>query len=65
MALQDGDIADFAHIAAIPYADLSTVDKRISDLVSKAFQKLRKNDVRADLSSRVFTKLDDVLARLP
>ena len=51
--------------AAIPYADLSTVDKRISDLVSKAFQKLRKNDVRADLSSRVFTKLDDVLARLP
>jgi hypothetical protein len=65
MALQDGDIADFAHIAAIPYSDLSTVDKRIADLVSKAFHKLREIDVRADLSRRVLRNLDEVLDRLP
>jgi hypothetical protein len=65
MPLQDGDIADFAQIAAIPYADLSTVDKRISDVVRKAFRKLGKNDAKTDLSSRVFTKIDDVLAHLP
>jgi hypothetical protein len=65
MALQAGDVADFAHITAIPYADVVTVDKRIADLVSKAFQKFRDNALKADLSSRVFTKLDDVLARFP
>jgi len=62
MALQEGDLADFAHIAAIPYADLSTVDKRIADLLGKVFEKLGKQDARTDLSGRVFTNVADVLA---
>jgi hypothetical protein len=65
MAFQDGDIADVAHIAAAPYVDLLTVDKRIADLLGKVFQKLRQRDARADLSGRAFTKLDDLLARFP
>lgn len=62
MAFQDGDIADFAQIASLPYVDVLTVDKRIADLLSKVFQKLRQRDVRADLSGKVFTDLQHLVA---
>ena len=64
-AFQDGDIADFAHIAALPYTDFLTVDKRIADLLRNVFQRLRQCEARADLSGRVFKKLGDLLAAFP
>jgi len=62
MAFRDGDIADFAHLAAIPYTDLVTVDRRIADILGKVFRKLGQRESKADLSARVFTKLSDMLA---
>jgi hypothetical protein len=61
---EDGDIADFAHITALPYVDLLTVDKRIADLLSKVFKKIRSNHPQADLSQRVFAKVGNLLAQV-
>jgi len=65
MAFQDGDIADFAHIAALPYADVLTVDKRIADLLGKVLRRLKQCDAKADLSGRVFKRFSDLLAAFP
>ena len=65
LAFQNGDIADFAHIAALPYADFSTVDKRIADLLGKVFRRLQKCDGKADLSGRIFKRVGDLLATFP
>ena len=62
MALQDGDIADFAHITALPYAHYATVDKRIGHLLGKVFRKLGQSRPNSIQSDRVFTKLDDLLS---
>jgi hypothetical protein len=62
---EEGDIADFAHIAALPYADFVTVDKRIADLLGKVFQKLRSNHPGADLSHKVFRNVTRLLAQNP
>ncbi len=62
---EEGDIADFAHIAALPYADCVTVDKRIADLLGKVFRKLRTNHSQADLSHKVFANVADLLAKHP
>lgn len=65
LEFQDGDIADFAHIAALPYVDVLTVDKRIGDLVTKTFQTLRKTRPSTDLSSRVFRNVESVVRAYP
>jgi hypothetical protein len=59
--VQDGDIADFALIAAVPYVDRLTVDKRIGDVLHKVFRKVGKMNTAADLSERVFTKISKLL----
>jgi hypothetical protein len=61
---EDGDIADFAHIAALPYADFTTMDKRIADLTKSVARRLGINHPQADLSNRVFAKVGDLLAVL-
>jgi len=62
---EEGDIADFAHIAALPYVDFATVDKRIADLIGKVFRKLRANHPRADLSHKVFAKVERLMVQVP
>ena len=61
---EDGDIADYAHITAIPYVDLITVDKRIAHLLAKTFRKLRANHLETDLSSKGFARVADLVATL-
>ena len=63
MRLQEGDIADFAHLAAVPYVHVATVDKRIADLATKASKKLGRNDTRADFSGKLFKNVDEILSR--
>jgi hypothetical protein len=64
MPLQEGDIADFAHITALPYSDYATVDKRIGDLVGKVFRKLGQSPSRGIPAARVFTNIQDLLAHV-
>lgn len=61
LRFNDGDIADFAHIAAIPYVDVLTVDKRIEDLVRKSFETLRKSHPATKTSCRVFRNVESVM----
>jgi len=63
MPLQGGDIADFAHLAAVPNVDIATVDKRIADLANKACRKIGKAHARADFSSRIYTSINEVVSR--
>jgi hypothetical protein len=57
----DGDIADFAHIAALPYLDVLTVDKRIEDLLKKVFQKHRTTTWAPIMAGKVYRNIDSVL----
>jgi len=63
MPLQGGDIADFAHLAAVPYVEIATVDKRIADLAKKACRKIGKAQARADFSSSIVTSIQEVVSR--
>jgi hypothetical protein len=65
MVMQEGDIADFAHITALPYVHYATVDKRIGDFLGKVLRKLGQNQSSPFLSARVFTRLEDLLAQVP
>jgi len=65
LRFQDGDIADFAHIAAIPYVDVVTVDKRIEDLVRKSLQTLRKSHLPTEPSCRVFRNVESLMRAYP
>jgi hypothetical protein len=57
----DGDVADFAHIAALPYVDVLTVDKRIDNLLQMVFRKYRTSPWAPDMAASVFRSIDDVL----
>lgn len=63
MVFQEGDIADFAHIAAIPHVEFATVDRRINDVVSKVFRKLGQRRPQVDLSARVCPNVSALLAK--
>jgi hypothetical protein len=41
------------------YADVLTVDKRIEDLLKKAFQKLRKTDPAPGRAARVLLNIEE------
>ena len=60
---EDGDIADYAHISALPYVDVATVDKRIGNLLKAVFRKLRANHPKVDLSDRVFINVSELMKR--
>ena len=63
--LQDGDVADFIHIAAIPYVDCAAVDHRIADLIGKASRMLRQRNPAADVSGKVFPSPQALFAAKP
>jgi hypothetical protein len=57
---QDGDIADFTILSSIPYVDMITVDKRISDILYKTLKVLHKH-IDTDLSARVFASTKNLM----
>ena len=56
-----GDIPDFNHIAAIPYADYVTVDRRIAHYCGAVARKLKKLNAEIDYDRRIFTSVGKLL----
>jgi hypothetical protein len=63
LRFDDGDIADFAHIAALPYVDILTVDKRIDDLLKKVLQKFKATAWAPVLQQNVFRNIGQVMEK--
>jgi hypothetical protein len=59
----DGDVADFAHIPALPYVDALTVDKRIENLLQMVFRKYRTTSWAPDMAAMVYRDIDAVLKK--
>ena len=59
----DGDVADFAHIPALPYVDVLTVDKRIENLLKMVLKRHRTSEWAANMAAKVFRNIDAVLER--
>jgi hypothetical protein len=57
-----GDIPDFAHIAAIPYVDYITVDRRIAHYCRTVGRKLRARSPAIKYEGRIFESLQKLLA---
>ena len=59
---QPGDIPDFAHIAAIPYVDYVTVDRRMAHYCRAAARRLKTLSPAIKYEARVFASLPKLLA---
>jgi len=56
-----GDIPDFAHIAAIPYADYITVDRRIAHYCLAVIKKLGGMNAKINYDRRIFGSLEKLI----
>jgi hypothetical protein len=55
------DISDFAHVAAVPYVDVITMDHTTADLCRRVSRRLRRNHPTIRYEERIFCGLQDLL----
>ena len=58
---KNGDIPDMAHIAALPYVDLLTLDRRMMNYATHVGAKLLKNISAPPYQTRLFRSLAEML----
>jgi hypothetical protein len=57
------DFSDLAHVAAIPYVDAATLDRRMRDYCVRASAKMVRTGASINYSDRVYRDVADVLQR--
>jgi hypothetical protein len=55
------DISDFAHVAAVPYVDVITMDHTTADLCRRVSRRLRRNQPTIRYEERIFSGLQALL----
>jgi hypothetical protein len=58
---KDSDLLDFAHIPAIPYIDAITMDRRMTDYVTRVSRRLSAEYASTNYGDRIFPKLAPLL----
>lgn len=58
-----GDFSDLAHVFAVPYVEMATLDNRMRDYCSRASRRLVKLGLAVDYRERLYSDLGDLMCK--
>jgi hypothetical protein len=58
-----GDFSDLAHVFAVPYAEVATLDNRMRDYCSRASRNLARLGIATDYRDRLCSNITDLLTK--